>query len=357
MPPSHGEPTAQHSPPSNLQGDRMPEDLGDALQHPRRHLGGRHLAQARRFLNLAERDPERADQNVAWAEQHARQALLHDFTEEDSWRMLTRLKVMLNDGPGVHAVLEDLFAVLGRDPERAGQLRSMDLVHVAEELLEAALLVDPLDAARWWTNIEVDLRPNVDDFATRCRRLDFSDPRAAIVFGRRLERLRQHDEDLFVELSAHLLAHRPQNHELWLELGRLHETRGRHDEAWLCYDHVQTLRPHLDVRDRYQDRLNTALEGGEAPPWSPPDVETRDAFLEGMLGLRARLASDEPPPEPEAPEPESDGTGVDPEHARLLTLLEQDEVEEVFFLARRATASGEAWAEEVLSIARERMGA
>lgn len=333
----------------------MTDDLSDALQHPRRHLGGRHLSQARRFLKLAERDPERAQHNLDWAEQHARQALLHDFTEEDSWRMLIRLKVLLQDSPGVHAVLEDLFAVLGRDPERAGQLRHMDLLHVAEELLEAALLVDPLHAERWWSNLGGDVEPQLEAFASRCRRLDFSDPRAAIVFGRRLERLRRHDEDLFVDLSAHLLAHRPQNHELWLDLGRLHEARGRHDEAWLCYDHVQTLRPHLDVRDRYQGRLNTALDGGTARPWSPPDVETRAAFLEGMLGLRARLTTDEPKESPMPVAHEQEDRGKDPEHARLLRLLEDGEVEEVFFLARRAVANGEAWAEDVLATARARM--
>lgn len=334
----------------------MVEDLGDALQHPRRHLGGRHLAQARKFLKLADRDPERGRQNLDWAEQHARQAVLHDFTEEDSWRMLTHLKVKVGDAAGVHAVLEDLFAVLGRDPERAAQLRGVDLLPVAEELLEAALLADPLHADRWWTSLSSDLPTNVGAFSSRCRRLDFSDPRAAILFGRRLERLRKHDEELFVELSAHLLAHRPQNHELWMELGRLHETRERHDEAWLCYDHVQTLRPHLNVRDLYQERLNAALDGDRPTPWSPPDVATRAAFLDGMIGLRARLSTTDEAPLTETPA-EEPANGMDPEHARLLTLLERGEAAEAFFLARRAVASGEAWAEEVLDEARRRMEA
>ncbi len=331
------------------------EDLEQRLQHPRRHLGDRHLAQARKFLKLAIRDPERASGNLDWAEQHARQALLYDFTQADAWRLLVDLKHRVEDEAGVHAVLEDLFIVLGRDPERAAQLRGVTLLPVASELLEAALLKDPLDADVWWNQLSEGetAEDALADFATRCRRLDFTDARASVIFARRLIRVRRRDEDLFVDLSSHLLAHRPQNHELWLDLGRLHETRERYDEAWLCYDHVQTLRPHVDARDRFQARLNAALDGNEQQPWSPPDVDTRQRFLSSMMDLRTRIA----PVVKDVPQPTQDAEQDtrDPSLIRIESLLDQGEYAEAFFLARRELASGTAWAQDVLDRARAGM--
>ena len=331
------------------------EDLEQRLQHPRRHLGDRHLAQARKFLKLAIRDPDRASGNLDWAEQHARQALLYDFTQADAWRLLVDLKHRVDDEAGVHAVLEDLFIVLGRDPERAAQLRGVTLLPVASELLEAALLKDPLDADAWWNQLSEreTAEDALADFATRCRRLDFTDARASVIFARRLIRVRRRDEDLFVDLSSHLLAHRPQNHELWLDLGRLHETRERYDEAWLCYDHVQTLRPHVDARDRFQARLNAALDGNEQQPWSPPDVDTRQRFLSSMMDLRTRIA----PVVKDVPQPAQDAEQDtrDPSLIRIESLLDQGEYAEAFFLARRELASGTAWAQDVLDRARAGM--
>lgn len=60
----------------------MVGESADLLQHPRRNLGNRYRAQAQKFVRLASKDPERFDENMAWAEQNARQALLHDFTDE-----------------------------------------------------------------------------------------------------------------------------------------------------------------------------------------------------------------------------------------------------------------------------------
>ena len=333
----------------------MADDLEARLQHPRRHLGDRHLAQARKFLKLADRDPERAQGNLDWAEQHARQALLYDFTQADAWRLLIDLKHRVDDEAGVHAVLEDLFTVLGRDPERAAQLRGVSLLPVAAELLEAALLKDPLNADAWWTRLTAEEHADeaLLEFASRCRRLDFTDARASVIFARRLIRVRTRNEDLFVELSTHLLAHRPQHHELWLDLGRLHETRERYNEAWLCYDHVQTLRPHMDVRDRFQARLNAGLEGETGTPWSPPDVDTRQRFLSAIMDLRTRIA----PVVEQAPAPpvEVEEEVRDPVQANIEALLAQGEHAEAFFLARRALASGEAWAQDLLEQARAGM--
>ncbi len=81
------------------------------LQHPRRSLGNRHRAQAIKFLNIANSDEENRLTNLNWAEQSSRQSILHDFTNEDNWRILIEIKILLSDDIGVRAVLEDLFEV------------------------------------------------------------------------------------------------------------------------------------------------------------------------------------------------------------------------------------------------------
>ena len=68
-------------------------DSQDLLQHPRRNLGNRYRSSAQKFASLAQKDPDRARENYAWAEQNARQAILHDFTDERNWRCLAELKV------------------------------------------------------------------------------------------------------------------------------------------------------------------------------------------------------------------------------------------------------------------------
>ena len=45
----------------------------------------------------------------------------------------------------MRAVLEDLFTILGRDPEQLGQLGSLEMLTHGGELLNAALDTDPLD--------------------------------------------------------------------------------------------------------------------------------------------------------------------------------------------------------------------
>ena len=169
-----------------------------------------------------------------WAEQNARQAILHDFTDERNWRFLAELKSINADSSGLQAVLEDVFVVLGRDPENLEQLVDIDYLMVGRELLEAAFAKDPLDPDAWWNELAANgVDGGLEEFTKRCRRLDFRDQRANIVFGRRLEQLRKAGhEEVFIDLAKHLLAHRPINHELWLEMGRLHERRMEMDEAW-----------------------------------------------------------------------------------------------------------------------------
>ena len=319
----------------------------DLLQHPRRNLGNRYRSTAQKFAKLAKADPDRSAENMAWAEQNARQAILHDFTDERNWRYLAELKVINEDAEGLHAVLEDVFIILGRDPENLDQLSGIDYLLVGRELLEAAFARDALDPDAWWERIStIEGETAIEEFAQRCRRLDFRDQRANIVFGRRLERLRKAGhEEIFIDLAKHLLAHRPMNHELWLEMGRLHERRNEIDEAWSCYDQVQQLRPHLKERDRFLERLKGNMDGEEKKPWSGPSIDHRKAFLQGMQSLTDRISS---PVQSVEPKKEMEKATTHPDEAKLSSLMEQGDFQAAFFLARRLLASGENWAESWL---------
>ena len=337
-------------------------DSQDLLQHPRRNLGNRYRSSAQKFANLAQKDPDRSRENYAWAEQNARQAILHDFTDERNWRCLAELKVANKDGDGLHAVMEDVFSILGRDPEHLDQLKGIDFLAVGRELLEAAFSRDPLDPDSWWLLIiESEEKPEkasafsitLSEFSERCKRLDFRDQRANIVFGRRLERIRTSgNENLFIELARHLLAHRPNNHELWMEMGRLHERREEIDDAWSCYDHVQQLRPHLEVRDQFLARLKESMDGKDASPWSGPSVTHRDAFLESMVALTKRVST----PEHIVNEVvEEEAVTVHLDRVRLEALIDAEDYQQAFFMARRLVANGEDWAEDILREIQQKM--
>ena len=313
-------------------------DSASKLQHPRRNLGSRHRAQADRFVKLSKKDSERAAENLAWAEQNAQQAVLYDFTDERNWRCLAEIKKMRMDGEGLALVLEDLFIVLGRDPNQLSQIRGVNHLEVGLELLEAAFITDSLEPQTWFEKLD---EKGLGDFAIRCRGLDFTDQRANIVYGRRLERIRgAGHEEMFIDLVHHLLAHRPANHELWMELGRLHERRNEIDQAWLCYDHVQQIRPTEPVRDLFLERLKRAMDGEDSIPWSGPSLQTRSDFLERMQNLSQNVSN---VPLEESPEQEE---VVDTELTRLENLLQAGDAAEAFFLARSLFTSGEEWAQE-----------
>ena len=314
-------------------------DSASVLQHPRRNLGSRHRSQADRFVRLAKKDPSREDENLAWAEQNAQQAVLYDFTDERNWRCLAEIKHMRDDGDGLALVLEDLFVVLGRDPNQLGQLKGVNHMEVGLELLEAAFLTDSLEPEVWFGILDT---PSLENFAIRCKGLDFTDQRANIIYGRRLERIRSAGhEDMFIELVHHLLAHRPANHELWMELGRLHERRNEIDQAWLCYDHVQQFRPTEPARDLFLERLKGAMDGKDSVPWSGPSLETRADFLERMQSL-SQTVSEVPVEVEKTVEVEA----IDSDLKRLQDLIEAGEAAEAFFMARSLYTSGESWAEE-----------
>ena len=217
------------------------------------------------------------------------------------------------------------------------QLRGVDHLEVGLELLEAAFITDSLEPELWFEKLDQRL----EEFALRCRELDFTDQRANIVYGRRLEKIRgAGHEEMFIDLVHHLLAHRPANHELWMELGRLHEIRNEIDQAWLCYDHVQQIRPTEPVRDLFLDRLKRAMDGKESIPWSGPSLQTRSDFLEKMQNLSQNV-SNVPLSETEEPALE-----VSNDITRLENLIEAGEAAEAFFLARSLFTTGKEWAQE-----------
>ena len=321
----------------------MEGDSSDLLQHPRRNLGNRYRSQARKFAKLASIDDTRFSDNISWAEQSARQAILYDFTEEENWRCLADIKVILGDAEGLSSVLEDVFSILGRDPEQVDQLIGIDFLTLGLELLEAAFARDPLNPDVWWERInsqEIESE-SLESFVERCGRLDFRDQRANIIFGRRIERIRDSGQiDLFIILARNLLAHRPQNHELWMELGRLYERRNEAEEAWICYDHVQNLRAHQSPRDDFMHRLHSRMDGGDKQQWTKPPVSKRQEFLDQMVVLAGRVSE----PAIAYQNDELSAQIENKDEQKLVQLIQQSNFSEAFFVARRLVASGEEWA-------------
>ncbi len=306
-----------------------PLGITETLQHPRRSLGNRYRSQAEKFLRVSESDPT----GLSWAEQSARQSVLHDFTNPNNWRILVRIKISLGDAEGVRAVLEDLITVLGRDSNHLSQLDGIDILGSAVSLLEGALKADPLDPDEWWDAVGDD-DAAIIEFSSRLKGLDVRDARANILFSRRLERLRgDGKEDLFLDLSRYLLAQRPNNHEAWGELGRMYERREEYDQAWLCYDQAQTHFPRSDARDRFKERMRERLAGIEGGPWKSPGISDRVEFLDKMRGLS--IPAPHNIEEEDDNEVEGDGAVTEIEMLRSSGRLP-----EAFFLARRMAAEG-----------------
>ena len=321
-------------------------DIGASLQHPRRSLGNRHRSQASKFLKLSETEPS----NLNWAEQSARQAVLHDFTHPDNWRILLEIKVRAQDAIGIRAVLDELFLILGRDPELLAQLDGVDLTGSAKTLLEGALAVDPLDPDAWWE--KMSSAGGVVEFIERIRKLDFADQRANILFSRRMERLLEHGyEDEYLELTGKLLAQRPSNYETWARMGRLHERRGEYDHAWFCYDQAQTHSPTLRSRDEFRERMEARIDGEGATPWKAPDIKDRVEFLSRMQNLATPASAGA-----SSNEQLSEATETkESELERAMRLADECSHAEAFFIARRLAAEGDAEAQSFAESIREAM--
>ena len=309
--------------------------LSESLQHPRRSLGNRYRSQAEKFLRLGDDVG-----NLSWAEQSAKQSVLYDFTNEENWRVLIRIKVLMEDSEGSRSVLSDLFSVLGRDPELMSQLSEIDFVASCEDLLEGAFLSDPLDPDKWWSGI-CDKPEELRGFSERLRTLDVSDQRSNILYSRRLERLREGGyEDEFLELSRVLLSQRPTNHESWEQLGMLYERRQEYDEAWLCYDQANVVYPRSSAREGFKERMEARVVGSAEKPWREPSISDRSQFLTRLGRLSRKEAhDDEKPPNDEE----------DLEVSHLEALRQQGRETEAFFLARRMAAQGVEGAKELVA--------
>ncbi len=319
-------------------------DLGSSLQHPRRSLGNRHRSQAKKFLKLSTNDKS----NISWAEQSARQAVLHDFTHPDNWRILLTIKLEAKDFPGARSVLDELFLILGRDPDLLSQLDGVELNQSATNLLEAALSIDPLDPDSWWEWTSQE--GGVVEFLHRMRNLDFSDQRSNILFSRRMERLLSAGyEDEYLELTRKLLAQRPSNHEAWNKMGQLHERRSEFDQAWFCYDQAQAHSTTLTSRDDFKNRMESLIDGKGKIAWKTPDISDRVEFLTRMQVLaNPTLEIKKDGDEQEV----NELTEID--YARKL--YTEERLSEAFFICRRLAAEGDSEAKSLAEQIRGAMG-
>ena len=304
-------------------------DINQKLQHPRRSLGNRHRSQAVKFLKISEKS-----ENLNWAEQSAKQAVLYDFTNPENWIVLTEIKILKGDAEGIRAVLKELFTILGRDPELLSQLKNIDLTKNGMDLLNAGLNIDPLDPNKWAENV-LGNDEETQKFKNRVEKLDLRDVRANILFSRRIERLRDYNnEELFIHLSRIILAQRPSNHETWNELGKLHERRGEYDDAWFCYDQAQTYFPTIKVRDRYKKRMEAKMDGEATIPWREPIVKNRVDFLKKMQDMST------PKNFKGNLEDKNEEKEVD-DYQKITTFREQGNLSGAFFLARQLAAEGD----------------
>ena len=324
-------------------------DIADSLQHPRRSLGDRHRSQSQKYVNLALDEQGHVIQerlvNLEWGEQSARQAVLHDFTNAENWKVLVRVKSLLGDSEGIRSVLEDLFSVLGRKPEHLMQLENIDFVTSGYGLLLASIEADPLDPDVWW-NMACESQDVLTEFLDRTSKLDLRDRRANLLFSRRIERVRDSgDEDQFIRLSKIILAQRPTNHEAWASLGRMHERRKEYSDAWLCYDQAQICFPVNKVRDEFRSRMEAELDGKGKKKWKSPGIDQRVDFLRKMEDMAT--------PESVYVDLEDD---VDEDPIRKVEeLVSEGKLSEAFFMTRRMAAKGVEGALEINQELRKKM--
>ena len=324
-------------------------DIADSLQHPRRSLGDRHRSQSQKYVNLALDEQGHVIQerlvNLEWGEQSARQAVLHDFTNAENWKVLVRVKSLLGDSEGIRSVLEDLFSVLGRKPEHLMQLENIDFVTSGYGLLLASIEADPLDPDVWW-NMACESQDILTEFLDRTSKLDLRDRRANLLFSRRIERIRDSgDEDQFIRLSKIILAQRPTNHEAWASLGRMHERRKEYSDAWLCYDQAQICFPLNKVRDEFRSRMEAELDGKGKKKWKSPGIDQRVDFLRKMEDMAT--------PESVYVNLEDD---VDEDPIRKVEeLVSEGKLSEAFFMTRRMAAKGVEGALEINQELRKKM--
>ena len=314
--------------------------LNESINHPRRSLGNRYRTQALKFLELVDEN----ELNLQWAEKNARQSVLHDFMNDENWKVLLKIIILTDDEKAVRALFEDFFTILGRSPEQLSQLDGINILDSAEKIFESTLLVDPLNPDIWWMSVG-NSKKTLNDFVKRMKTLDLTDYRANILFSRRLERLRKYShEDIFLELSRFILAQRPNNYEAWNELGRMYERRQEFDLAWNCYDQANTHYPRGKILDMFKDRMNSRLNGGQISNWNIPKTTDRGIFLDKMRSLAT-------PSNFEITEVGDDINDID----KINILRSEGRVSEAFFLARKIALEGDEGALQLVNDLMEEM--
>ena len=283
--------------------------------------------------------------NLKWGEQSARQAVLHDFTNAENWKVLVRVKSLLGDSEGIRSALEDLFSVLGRKPEHLKQLEHIDFLTSGYGLLLASLEADPLDPDVWW-KMACDSQDVLTEFLDRTSKLDLRDRRANLLFSRRIERIRDSgDEDQFIRLSKIILAQRPTNHEAWASLGRMHERRKEYSDAWLCYDQAQICFPSTTVRDEFKSRMEAELDGKGKRKWKSPGIGQRVDFLRKMEDMAT----------PDSAYVDLGEDVVEDPIREVEELVNEGRLSEAFFMTRRMAAQGIEGALEINQELRKKM--
>lgn len=302
---------------------------------PRKSLGDRNRSQAHKFFKLSKKYSAQRFENLQWAEQSARQSILYDYTNFQNWELLLVLKNELNDEPGIYTLLEDLLSVLGKDSELIEQLRSIDIIPSCFDLFSSILKREPLDADVWWNQIKND-EDKLEEFIERCKMMDFRDRRSNVIFGRRLERVRMHGlNDVFSELMPYLLSHRPDNYELWIELGKHHESLNDYKNAWMCYDQVLEFNPRDKNKSRLSGILNKRFKNIDE---IKPNINDEFSFHSRLEKLTLTIKNIDVLDENEAPVEK-----VNDLELKLKKLIETKNFQEGFFMARSLLSEGEKW--------------
>ncbi len=316
-----------------------------ALYLPRKSLGDRNRSQAHKFLKLSKLDSNQRFENLQWAEQSARQAILYDYTNFQNWELLLKLKHELVDEEGIYALLEDLLTVLGKDIELITQLKNIDILPSCFDLFSSILKREPLNADIWWEKIRSD-DAELNHFINKCKKMDFRDRRSNVVFGRRLERIRGSGlNDVFSELMPYLLAHRPDNYELWIELGKHHESLKDYKNAWMCYDQVLQFKPRDNNKLRLSEIILHKFDNLEDIKPTKMDIYSFNSRLESLT--KSMKFEEVLKPKTEI------GNHMNELESKLSDLINSKGYQEAFFMARSLLSEGELWAQKYFEKAKE----
>ena len=310
---------------------------------PKKSLGDRHRAQSHKFFKLSLNDSENNYENLEWAEQSARQSILYDYTNFQNWELLLKIKLKLADESGIYALLEDLLSVLGKDIDFITQLKKINILPSCVDLFNSILKREPLDADIWWEGIQSGVF-DINEFIERCEKMDFRDRRSNIIFGRRLERLRKNNfDEIFSSLMPNLLAHRPDNFELWIELGKHHESLGEYKDALMCYDQVLEFLPTDKNKSRLTSFINNKFDNKHD---FLPDKREYFSFHNRLRDLASKIDRTDFSVQTETPK-------LDNLELKLKELVDHNEFQEGFFMARSLISEGEIWAREYFEICKE----